>query len=52
MYRKLGADEEADNKLGELLSRIGSLLASEAAVGQVALSASCIYTAHHSYASV
>ena len=35
MYRKLGQDEEADSKLGELLSGIGSLLASEAAVGQV-----------------
>lgn len=37
MYMKLGEDEEADNKLGELLSGIGSLLASEAAVAQVAL---------------
>ena len=35
MYSKLGQDEEADSKLGELLSEIGSLLASEAAVGQV-----------------
>lgn len=35
MYEKLGKDEEADNMLGELFSRIGGLLASEAAVGQV-----------------
>ncbi len=52
MYRKLGADEEADNKLGELLSGIGSLLASEAAVGQVALPASCLHSVHHGFASV
>ena len=35
MFRKLGNDEEADTRLGELLSEIGSLLASEAAIGQV-----------------
>ena len=35
VFRKLGNDEEADTRLGELLSGIGSLLASEAAVGQV-----------------
>ena len=34
-HKKLGQDEEAGTKLGKLLSGIGSLLASEAAVGQV-----------------
>ena len=35
VHEKLGQDEEAGTKLGRLLSGIGSLLASEAAVGQV-----------------
>ena len=52
MYRKLGQDEEANNKLGELLSQIGSLLASETAVGQVALPTSRVHSLHHSFASV
>lgn len=35
VHKKLGQDEEAGTKVGRLLSGIGSLLASEAAVGQV-----------------
>ena len=43
MFRKLGDDEEADTRLGELLSGIGSLLASEAAVGQVTVHSPFIF---------
>ena len=35
MYEKLGGNEDADSKMGELLSGIGSLLATEAAIGEV-----------------
>ena len=35
MYEKLGGDEDADSKMGELSSGIGSLLATEAAIGEV-----------------
>lgn len=35
MYEKLGGNEMADSKMGELSSGIGSLLATEAAIGEV-----------------